>query len=322
MDYPRIGVVGKPFNTQGKMDYDWNNYYAVSGLITNLVNEKGGISASITPATAENSSRTEDGYSDYELTDEEKAKIDAQIDELDGIILQGGIQTLAHEQYIAKRAMEKKIPIMGICAGFNNIIRAAGGKTIKSETDEHDQIPDEIAHTIIIEKDSNLYKLMDGEEEIGVNSIHTIIARQEDMPDILNVTAKSPDGLVEAYEGKNSPIFGYKFHPELMATKDAKCYNPKMENIFSDFNEKCLEYKREKEQAKIDEIEALKKAIVNKDNEINTLAQNNKKLQYMLDRVLKFAEKVKNSRFAKFFFRKELKALSEPDKEEKDGLEL
>ncbi len=40
MDYPKIGVVGKPFNTQGKMDFDWNNYSVTSGVISNLVNEK------------------------------------------------------------------------------------------------------------------------------------------------------------------------------------------------------------------------------------------------------------------------------------------
>ena len=242
MNYPRIGVVGKPFNEQGNTLHRWNNYYVISGLISSLVNQNGGIVVGIIPITDKESLSKEDDYDIYKLTDEEKTRIDMQIEGLDGIILQGGLQTLAYEEYIAKVAIENGIPIMGICAGFNNIIRALNGKTKKDETGKHDYIPEEIAHTIIIEPNSRLYKLMKGEKEVGLNSVHSIIA-EDNLPEILNVTAKSPDGLVEAFEGKNNrPIFGYKFHPELMATKGAKCYNPKMNNLFKDFNEICLKY--------------------------------------------------------------------------------
>lgn len=313
MDFPKIGVVGKPFNQQGYMDYSWNNYNVTSGVISDLVDQNGGVVISVTPITSRDNLSKEDSHDEYELTDEEKSKIDIQIQELDGVILQGGIQTLAFEEYIAKKAMEKGMPIMGICAGFNNIIRAAGGKTLKDEGCTHDQIPDEIAHTIKINPESNLYKLMDGEEEIGVNSIHTIIARQEDIPDTMNVTATSPDGLVEAYEGKESPIFGYKFHPEVMATKGTKCYDPRMNNIFEDFNSRCLEYKKNREQSMQTELEKIKTELRNKDKENEVLKENNRRLQSMLGRTLDFATTVRNSKFAKIFFRKKLKTLPEPD---------
>ena len=316
MDYPKIGIVGKPFNQQGYMDYSWNNYNVISGVISDLVNENNGVVISVTPVISRDKLNDKDEHDRYELTDIEKTKIDLQIENLDGIILQGGIQTLAYEEYIAKIAMKKNIPIMGICAGFNNIIRAAGGTTLKDETGEHDQIPDEIAHTIRIAKGSNLYRLMEGEEEIGVNSIHTVVAREEDIPDEFIITAKSDDGLVEAIEGKNSPVYGYKFHPEVMATKGTKCYNPKMNNIFKDFNKRCLEYKKLKEQQAQSKIEEQSERIVKLENESRELKERLQALLSKFEKAVNFIESVKNSRVGKIFFRKKLKTLPEPEKDE------
>ncbi len=307
---PKIGIVGKQHI--GNIDGAWNDYTVTSGKINYLVVNNGGVPISITPVTMPENLNKEDSHDEYELTPEEKEKIDIQIDGLDGIILQGGMQTCSYEEYIAKRAMEKGIPIMGICAGFNVIIRAAGGEVIHNESGSHDKNPNEFAHSITIDPTSNLYKLMDCDEEIEVNSVHWMIAKEEGVPqDVLKIVAHSPDGLVEAYEGVNGPIYGYKFHPEVMATEGAGCYNPKMNNIFKDFVEKCLEYKRNID--KQSEIEELRK-------EVELLKDKNNKLNSMLKKALDFAEEVSKSRFARIFFRKKLQGLPKLDDSEREIL--
>lgn len=315
---PIIGIVGKPYI--GNMDYDWNEYTVISGRINDLVSQNNCIPIGITNVTTGSNLNQDDCLDKYELSDNERKQIDLQIDGLDGIILQGGIQTCAYEEYIAKQAMEKRIPIMGICAGFNTIVRAAGGTIVKNDNNSHDQDPNEIAHAINIIPNSNLSKLMDGENEIRVNSVHWMIAKKDGIPqEKLNIVALSPDGLVEAIEGKaGNPIYGYKFHPEVMATKGSQCYNEKMVNIFTDFFEKCREYQHINEGEKTEqqlknEIQRLRDELQDKEEQINLLKESSKRLQAMLKRTLNFADAVRKSKFAKFFFRKKMDLLPDPD---------
>ena len=45
--------------------------------------------------------------------------------------MQGGIETDNYEIIIAKYCYDNNIPVLGICAGQNNIVRALGGATYK-----------------------------------------------------------------------------------------------------------------------------------------------------------------------------------------------
>ena len=50
-----------------------------------------------------------------------------QISLCDGIILQGGINYSTYEVNIAKYLIDNDIPVLGICAGMNCLIKAGGG---------------------------------------------------------------------------------------------------------------------------------------------------------------------------------------------------
>ncbi len=65
------------------------------------------------------------------LSAEERENLIAQIKLCDGIIMQGGIETDNYEIIIAKYCYDNNIPVLGICAGQNNIVRALGGATYK-----------------------------------------------------------------------------------------------------------------------------------------------------------------------------------------------
>jgi len=241
----RIGIVGKPFI--GESSDEWNKNIIVNGNLNNLIYKAGHVPVGITPISPEDKFNQIDEVDPYRLTNFDKRRIVRQINYLDGIILQGGMQTLAYEEFIAKIAIANTIPIMGICAGFNTLVRVCGGKIIQNPTDSHDREPDEISHSLIIEPESNFYRLMGRKVSVDVNSVHWMIAPMNGIPPSLSIAAISPDKLVEVVEGKHKPIYGYKFHPEIMALEENKTYNPLMKNVFNDFFCKCAEFKRDRE---------------------------------------------------------------------------
>ena len=63
--------------------------------------------------------------------EEEKNELYRQIDLCDGFILQGGLYSSNYEIEMAKRIIELDKPLIGICAGFNNILRALGTNVIE-----------------------------------------------------------------------------------------------------------------------------------------------------------------------------------------------
>ena len=88
------------------------------------------------------------------LSEEEKDDLHRQVDLCDGIILQGGDYSYAYEEEIARYALEKDIPIFGICAGFNNILRALGSNVYEDKRGRHAVYDRNYRHHIRIEKDS------------------------------------------------------------------------------------------------------------------------------------------------------------------------
>ncbi|MEI3434118.1 MAG: hypothetical protein V8R26_03710 [Clostridia bacterium] len=65
------------------------------------------------------------------LRDKEKNGLYRQIDLCDGFILQGGLYGASCRIEMAKKIIELDKPLIGICAGFNNILRALGTDVIE-----------------------------------------------------------------------------------------------------------------------------------------------------------------------------------------------
>ena len=156
------------------------------------------------------------------------------INRCDGIIIQGGLSSDDYEIKAAKYAIDHDIPILGICAGFNNIIRAMGGNVFTIKNSIHNSEDGSVVHKNIIKEDTLLYDILKT-KEIGVNSIHTMFAKEENIKN-LEISAFSSDGYVEAVELKNKKFcLGVKWHPELMIDND------KMNDIFKYFIRICKE---------------------------------------------------------------------------------
>ena len=57
---------------------------------------------------------------------------------------------------------------------------------------------------------------------IEATRYHSLIVRRENLPDILDVTAWTDDGLIMGMRHRQYPVFGVQFHPESILTASGK----------------------------------------------------------------------------------------------------
>ncbi len=125
------------------------------------------------------------------------------------------------EEKLLKRAYDLKIPILGICRGYQMIVEVFGGKLSKEIISGHKQTEPgyKSYHMISIERNSKLHKII-GQMEWNVNSIH--IQEAVDIPEGFIVSARAEDDVIEGIESMDYPfLMGLQFHPEMLY-KDEK----------------------------------------------------------------------------------------------------
>ncbi|MCR4617667.1 MAG: aminodeoxychorismate/anthranilate synthase component II [Lachnospiraceae bacterium] len=104
-----------------------------------------------------------------------------------------------------------KKPIMGICLGHQAICEVFGATVTYAKKLMHGK-----QSVASLDNDSVLFKGM--EKEMTVARYHSLAAKADTIPEVLKVTATTPDGEVMAVEHKEYPVFGVQFHPESVLT--------------------------------------------------------------------------------------------------------
>ncbi len=128
----------------------------------------------------------------------------------------------AFDLLLIKYALEKEIPILGVCRGMQIINVYFGGslyqdlKYNKEVRLKHIQesSPGEPVHKVAIERDSLLAEVYG--EEVWVNSYHHQLVK--DVGEGLRITGRASDMAVELIEWKDDTRFivGVQWHPEMM----------------------------------------------------------------------------------------------------------
>lgn len=214
---PIIGIVGKSIQYDAK--YLWHEITCYDEIRYFIV-KNAGIAIELLPTEATLNFNDNDIRDDKVLTQNELEDLYKEIDLCDGFVLQGGLCSCQYEIEIAKRVLETGKPLFGICAGFNNILRALGSDVSLDETGSHNIFDINYRHPIKIEKNSRIYELI-GKEEIAVNSIHTMIATKEAVEPYAKITSYAPDGTVESFELPDKKfVVAVKWHPELILNEE------------------------------------------------------------------------------------------------------
>lgn len=230
---PMIGVIGRP-----DMASDDDKVICIWEGTRRAIVKKGGIPFLILPTqdVEYESLRPKDTP---KLTEEEKNELKRLVDMCDGLLLPGGYKWYEFDEFIYNYALEKNMPILGICAGMQMMCRIDQNKnnvckdtTVRNDTAiDHHQRDKEYVHNVSIIDHTILSKII-GEKEIKVNSKHNYHVSSTAN---LKVSAYSEDGLIEAVEYDDKDfVIGVQWHPETMLD-----YDENANKILDEFINKC-----------------------------------------------------------------------------------
>ncbi len=169
---------------------------------------------------------------------------------LDGILLTGSPSNVEPHHYedeggegpfdpgrdaialsLVNRMIDAGRPVFGICRGFQEINVALGG-TLRRDTSASEELlrhhaPDGVSfdamfdhlHPVALSEGGMLARAL-GKRELTVNSVH--FQGVGKLAPGLEVEARAPDGLVEAYSARpnGAPVIAVQWHPEWDAARN------------------------------------------------------------------------------------------------------
>lgn len=176
----------------------------------------------------------------------ETGMVDAYLDRIDGLLVTGGNFDIDPSLYgdakrhdtvmtktfrtdfewaVTQGALERDMPVLGICGGQQLLHVVLGGRLLQHIPDaiedalEHEQ-PNprhEAGHPVALAA-GTLLRMICGVEAMQVNSAHHQAAA--DAPAGLVINARAPDGVIEGIEStRHRFALGVQWHPEFMISK-------------------------------------------------------------------------------------------------------
>lgn len=108
--------------------------------------------------------------------------------------------------------VQKRIPVVGVCLGFQGIVESFGGELGVLDRPMHGK-PSRVRVT---DPGAHLFEGLP--ETFGVGRYHSLYAKPERLPRDLKVTAISEDGVIMGIEHRSLPVAAIQFHPESIMT--------------------------------------------------------------------------------------------------------
>jgi putative glutamine amidotransferase len=127
---------------------------------------------------------------------------------------------LAFDLAVLQQALDRDVPLLGICAGMQELACVSGAKMTRNVAKHHatsidhlNQAPAErYAHDVTVESGSRLASIV-GAGSLAVNTAHREAVVS--VPSTVRVAARAPDGVIEAIElPKHRFALGVQWHPE------------------------------------------------------------------------------------------------------------
>ena len=109
------------------------------------------------------------------------------------------------------RILPEETPVLGVCLGHQAIGIALGG-TVERTSPVHGK------SSLVHHRGSGIFEGVEDPFEAG--RYHSLVVRRNDLPEKLELTAWTEDGLVMAAQHRELPRFGVQFHPESILTPE------------------------------------------------------------------------------------------------------
>ncbi len=104
-----------------------------------------------------------------------------------------------------------EVPILGVCLGHQAIGQAYGGRIVRAPVPMHGKLS-RIHH--------NGKSVFGGlEDGFSATRYHSLVIDRPSLPDCLEITAETDDGVIMGVAHKTHPVHGVQFHPESIASQ-------------------------------------------------------------------------------------------------------
>jgi len=107
-----------------------------------------------------------------------------------------------------------KIPILGVCLGHQSIGQAFGGKVIGAPNIMHGKVSD------ICHDGKSIFSGLP--DPFVATRYHSLVVERESLPDCLEISAETTDGIIMGLRHKSLAVEGVQFHPESILTGEGK----------------------------------------------------------------------------------------------------
>jgi anthranilate synthase/aminodeoxychorismate synthase-like glutamine amidotransferase len=111
-------------------------------------------------------------------------------------------------------AMAGVCPVLGVCLGHQSIAAAFGGTIVRAGAPVHGKVS-AVRHdgrTIFRE-------VPDG---FTATRYHSLVVEEAGLPECLEVSARTTDGVIMGVRHRSRPVEGIQFHPESVLTTEGK----------------------------------------------------------------------------------------------------
>jgi anthranilate synthase/aminodeoxychorismate synthase-like glutamine amidotransferase len=106
---------------------------------------------------------------------------------------------------------ERGAPVLGVCLGMQCIGQLYGAEIVRAPAVMHGKTSD-IRHA-----GQGVFRGLP--DPLTATRYHSLVVARESVPDVLEVTAETPDGLVMGLRHRELPVEGVQFHPESILTE-------------------------------------------------------------------------------------------------------
>ncbi|MEM8627507.1 MAG: aminodeoxychorismate/anthranilate synthase component II [Pseudomonadota bacterium] len=108
-------------------------------------------------------------------------------------------------------ALDPATPVLGVCLGHQAIAHAFGAKVVRADKQMHGKLS-RISHSGA--------GIFDGlADPLAITRYHSLTVAPDSLPDELEATAWTDDGVLMGLRHRDRPLHGVQFHPESIATQ-------------------------------------------------------------------------------------------------------
>jgi anthranilate synthase/aminodeoxychorismate synthase-like glutamine amidotransferase len=107
-----------------------------------------------------------------------------------------------------------RVPVLGVCLGHQAIGVAYGGRIVRARSIMHGKVSS-ISHD-----GRGVFRGLPS--PFDATRYHSLVIEEATLPDVLEVTARTPDGEIMGVRHRSLPVEGVQFHPESILTPVGK----------------------------------------------------------------------------------------------------